>query len=230
MIARDERIRSKLERCGPRWVLPGSPCPVRYGDSLTAVTCTSCTPPPCWFLAPLNGGRDRATGHRRAWSRILTSCRAQYLLTRDVMPQTTCAHISPPGLANSTTARRQCKSLTATPNMGSGYCVACAPLASTLSRAIMSRGRPRIFLLSFLPQTAVANDMYDILSVPSSNPNFGRLPQSRRPPAAGRSSKDSNPAARGALAGLHPRGPWSLGEMEAAQLPASRKEALGRRW
>lgn len=36
MIARDERIRSKLERCGPGGLHPGPPCPVR--DSLTAVT------------------------------------------------------------------------------------------------------------------------------------------------------------------------------------------------
>lgn len=36
MIARDERIRSKLERCGLGWIPLGHPCPVR--DSLTAVT------------------------------------------------------------------------------------------------------------------------------------------------------------------------------------------------
>lgn len=36
MIARDERIRSKLERCGLGWIPLGHPCPV--WDSLTAVT------------------------------------------------------------------------------------------------------------------------------------------------------------------------------------------------
>lgn len=163
------------------------------------------------------------TGHYRACrSRVLTSCRAQYLLTRDVMPQATCDHISPLGL-RSFTMDVAVESLTAAPNTDEASWMPTPLFVLEKARFVpKGLGKPPV---TRPPLIAVAMTSVISKSVPSSNPNFGRLPQSRRPSAAGRSSRDSAPAARGALAGLPFQRGLATEKMEAVQRPASKREA-----
>lgn len=151
------------------------------------------------------------TRHCRAWPRILTSCRAQYLLTRDMMPQTSPprAQISPPNLGNISMARWSWTKSSATLNIAQDRSVACTAPRFCPSSSCLEVPAVKVAAVPY-PRTAVAMTSTIFCQCPLATPNLGRLPQSRRPSAAGRSSKDSTPAARGALGGWHSRGAWPV--------------------